>query len=59
MSFIRIGFCDLEAVVGQVRESEGESPALIELETLLRFAEANEEPIYLDAHDLSVIESYL
>ena len=59
MSFTRISCEDLECVLSQVVACEGESPTTIELYTLLRFASANEEPVYLDANDLSILESYM
>ena len=55
----RIGYEELDSVVSQVISSDGETPPLTRLKTLLRFAEDNEEPIYLSSEDLEAIESYM
>lgn len=50
---------ELRRVVEAVREAEGECPTLINLETVLRYCEANERPVYLEIADLILIEMYL
>jgi hypothetical protein len=59
MSFVRLSFDIVESAVEQVKECEGECPAVEELSTLIRYASDNEEPIYVSAEHLAVIESYL
>ena len=49
----------VEAAVQQVVECEGESPITIELSTLLRLAEANEQPISISGDAAAVLESYM
>jgi hypothetical protein len=59
MSFVRVNYEELDEILSQVKECEGESPITIRLDCLLRYASGNEEPVYLSAEDLEGIESYL
>lgn len=59
MSMTRIDIHTLETVLLDIRESIGETNKLIQLETVLRIAKREDNPMYLDADDCEFLEEWL